>query len=223
MPVGVSAKSIDGHRELSCDREAGVRHGQCVVHTDSGDIIFKYVVQWQNRDIGEIYVRAFPADLPSCTAAEVVQTLEQTIRSIWVGASVKSIDGHTELSYDLDSQVRHGQCVVHTDGGDVNVRYDVQWHDRATGIFAVRVLPTDVPSCTSAEVMQLLEQVIRGELTGASLTSIDGHTELSYDADSHVRHGRCVVHTDRGDIHVKYVVEWLDRAKGQFLVRTLAE
>jgi hypothetical protein len=71
--------------------------------------------------------------------------------------------------------------------------------------------------------MQLLEQVIRGTLTGASLTSIDGHQELSYDPDNQVRHGRCVVHTDRGDISVKYVVEWSDRAKNQILVRTLAD
>jgi hypothetical protein len=69
-------------------------------------------------------------------------------------------------------------------------------------------------------VVQLLEQVIRGTPGGASAKSVDGHEELGYDRDADVRRGRCVVHTDAGDLDVKYLVEWLDREKGQIVVRT---
>ena len=100
----------------------------------------------------------------------------------------------------------------------------VEWLDQDNGQFAVRVLvaPTaHLPSCTSPEVVQLLEQVIRGTPVGASAKSIDGHQELSYDRDAGVRHGQCVVHTDGDDVNVKYLVEWLDRDKGHFLLRIL--
>ena len=148
--------------------------------------------------------------------------MEQVIRGTPVGVVAKSIDGHQEFSYDRDTDVRHGQCVVHTDAGDINVKYLVEWLDRDNGQFAVRVLiapAAHLPSCTSPEVVQLLEQVIRGTPVGASAKSIDGHQELTYDRDADVRHGQCVVHTDAGDINVKYLVEWLDRDKGHLQLR----
>ncbi len=218
-----SAKSIDGHHELSYDRDADVRHGQCVVHTDGGDIDVKYLVEWADRDKGQFAVRIFPAVLPSCASPEVVQLLERLIRRASAGASAKSIDGHREVSYDRDADVRHGQCVVHTDAGDIDVKYLVEWLDHDQGQFAVRIPPTDLPSCTSPEVVQVLEQVIRGTPAGMSVKSIDGHRELSYDRDADVRHGQCVVHTDTGDVNVKYLVEWRDRDQGQFVVRTFAD
>src|SRR3990172_4435660 len=76
------------------------------------------------------------------------------------------------------------------------------------------LVPPGLPSCTSPEVVRLLDQVIRGTPAGASAKTIDGHQELSYDRDADVRHGQCVVHTDTGDINVKYLVEWLDRDNG---------
>jgi len=83
------------------------------------------------------------------------------------------------------------------------------------------VIPARLPSCTSAEVAQLLEQVIRSTSIGATTKSIDGHRELSYDRSANVRHGECVAHTDSGDIPVKFIVEWQDREKGLFQVQTL--
>ena len=166
-----------------------------------------------------LYSVLVPPGLPSCTSPEVVQLLDQVIRGTPAGASAKTIDGHQELSYDRDVDVRHGQCVVHTDGGDIDVKYLVEWLDREKGQFAVRIPPADLPSCTSPEVVQLLEQVIRGTPVGVSAKSIDGHQELSYDRDADVRHGQCVVHTDTGDINVKYLVEWLDRDNGLLQLR----
>ncbi len=148
--------------------------------------------------------------------------LEQVIRSTPAGATVKSIDGHRELSYDKNAIVRHGECVAHTDSGDIPVKFIVEWQDRTKALFQLRLTELDLPLCSSPQVVQLLEQVIRSTPAGARVESIDGHRELSYDKNAIVRHGECVAHTDSGDIPVKFIVEWQDRAKGLFHVQILA-
>ena len=221
--VGTSLKSIFGLRELSYDRDANVRQGECVAHIDTGDIQVKFVVEWQDHNKGLFQVRIPQADLPSCTGPEVARLLEQMIRSSPVGNTLKSIDSHRELSYDRDANVRHGECVAHTDAGDIQVKFVVEWQDRDKDLFQVRIPPADLPSCTSVEVAKLLDQVIRSTTDGITLKSIDGHRELSYDRDANVRHGECVAHTDAGDIQVKFVVEWQDRDKDLFQVRIIGE
>jgi hypothetical protein len=160
-----------------------------------------------------------PPELPSCTSREVVQLLDQVIHGTPVGLKARSIDGHREVSYDREAGRRHGECIVHTDGGDIVVNYFVQWRDRAKGQFEVRIPPPDLPSCTSREVVQLLEQVIRSTPVGAKAKSIDGHREVSYDPAADRRQGQCVVHTVGQDIAVNFLVQWRDRATGQFEVR----
>ena len=163
-----------------------------------------------------------PPRLPSCSSSEVARLLEQVIRSTPVGAKLKSIEGHHELSYDREANVRHGECVAHTNAGDIPVKFIVEWQDQKRGQFQVRLPEPELPACTSRDVAQLLEQVIRSAPVGAATKSIDGYRELSYDVTAHVRQGECVVHTDSGDIPVKYIVEWKDRKKGMFQVQILA-
>ena len=66
--------------------------------------------------------------------------------------------------------------------------------------------------------MQLLDQVVRGNLVGAKVRSIDGHREVGYDQAADRRQGQCVVHTGGADVVVNYVVQWRDRDKGRFEV-----
>jgi hypothetical protein len=85
-----------------------------------------------------------------------------------------------------------------------------------------KVLPAGpLPSCTSPEVATLLDQIIRSSLVGTTLKSIDGHCELNYNHDADVRYGRCVAHTNAGELPVEFIVEWQDRKKGLFQVRTV--
>ena len=70
--------------------------------------------------------------------------------------------------------------------------------------------------------MQVLEQVVRSQPVGAATKSIDGHRELRFDPDANVRHGECIAHTETGDIPIHFIVEWQDREKGLFQVRTVA-
>ena len=163
-----------------------------------------------------------PVQLPSCNSPEVAQLLEQVIRSTPVGAATKSIDGHREVSYDSTTNIRHGECVAHTDNAVIPVKFFVEWQDKKKGLFQVRLPDPELPSCNSREVAQVLEQAIRSTPVGAATKSIDGYRELSYDSTANIRYGECVVHTDAGDIPVKYIVEWQDKTKGLFQVRILA-
>ena len=163
-----------------------------------------------------------PRRLPSCSSAEVVQVLEQVIRSTPVGATTKSIDSHREVSFDRDTNVRHGVCIAHTETGDISVKFTVEWVDQKKGVFQVRVPQPELPACSSAEIVRLLAQMIHGMPVGEIAKSIDGHHELSFDPDANVRHGECVAHTETGDIPIHFIVEWQDREKGLFQVRTVA-
>jgi hypothetical protein len=164
-----------------------------------------------------------PPGLPSCTSGEVVQLLDQVIHGTPVGPRVKAIDGHREAVFDRQAQRRQGQCVVHTDGGDIVVKFFVQWRDRDKGLYEVRIPPPELPACDSQQVVRLLDQVIRATPLGDGARSIDGHREVSYDQVANRRHGQCTVHTDGADIVVQYLVEWRDREKGFFIVQLQQE
>jgi len=86
-------------------------------------------------------------------------------------------------------------------------------------ILRAMLTPPDLPACTSQDVVRVLERLIRGMPIGTKVKSIDGHREVSYDLRANRRQGQCVVHTDDEDIVVNFTVEWLDRDKGQFMVK----
>ncbi|MFP6764775.1 MAG: hypothetical protein VB858_14210, partial [Planctomycetaceae bacterium] len=200
-------------------RSADVRHGECVAHTDTGDIPVKFTVEWQDRNLGRWQIRIPPADLPLCSDPAVTKLLEQAIRSQPVGPTLSSIDGHHEIRYDSEADVRYGECVAHTDSGDIPVKFTLGWQDRKAGQIQIQILPADLPLCSDPAVITLLEQIIRNLSIGPTLKSIDGHREVRYDSEADVRHGECVAHTDTGDIPVKFTVEWQDRNQGQFQIR----
>jgi hypothetical protein len=165
-----------------------------------------------------LYRLLVPPDLPACTSAEVAQVVDRIVRQSSLGPSVKSIDGFRELSFDREATERHGQCVVHTDAQEIEVKYLVRWMDRSTRQFEVRIPAPEVPSCTSPEVTQLLNQIIRKTSIGPSVKSIDGFREVRFDPKANNRQGRCVVHTDEGDIDFQYEVHWSQKVEGRFEV-----
>lgn len=219
LPIGDRIRSVDSYREVRYDETVDTRHGECVAHTETGDIPVKFAVEWLDRKAGKFQVRILPSDLPSCDSPNVVQVLEQVIRGTPAGATMKSIDGYRELRYDSHPEVRQCACVLHADSGNNPLNFVVEWRDRDKGLFQVRVLTVELPSCTRPEVAQVLEQAIRSTPAGARVRFIDGHRELSFDPEANVRHGECVAHTETGDIPVRFVVEWQDRGQGRFLVR----
>jgi hypothetical protein len=169
---------------------------------------------------GLLYEWAFgPFTLPACDSRDVTKLIEQIVRGTPLGGQVRSIDGHQEISYDPTAERREGQCVIHSTGGDVVVKYTVRWQDCRKGMFEVLILPPDLPACNSGEVVKLLDQLIRGSPIGGSVRFIDGHREVSYDQAGQTRHGQCVLHTGTKDIIVTYDVQWRDRNNGQYEIR----
>ena len=161
-----------------------------------------------------------PPSLPSCTSAEVVGVLDGLLRNTYTGTTIKSVDGHRQVSYDRTASRRQGECVIHTDEADTPVAYYVEWKNADRNEFQVW-LPPELPRCTSAEVVGLLEQLIRGTPAGATVTVIDGHRDISYTPQADSRRGECVAHADGADIPMAYVVKWEDRDKGRFTVRVM--
>jgi hypothetical protein len=165
-----------------------------------------------------LYSLIVPPELPTCTSGEVAQVVERIVRQSSRGPTVKSVDGFRELSFDREANQRNGQCVVHTDAGEVEVKYVVRWLDRDRRQFEVRIPAPELPSCTSPEVTQLLNQIIRKSSIGPSVKSIDGFREVRFDPKANNRQGRCVVHTDEGEIDFQYEVHWSQKEQGRFEV-----
>jgi hypothetical protein len=161
--------------------------------------------------------------LPRCTSPKVVELLANIIRKSPAGSDVISIDGHREVEYDRTVPRREGRCMVHRAKADFEVTYFVEWQNRDTHRFQVRVPGVNLPRCTSIEVIRLLEQVIRRSPAGPKVIAIDGHQEIDCDQQASVRKGRCVLHGKGEDCAIFYVVEWSNRDKGMFRVRLVAE
>ena len=119
------------------------RRGQCVVHTDKGNLVINYIVRWRDRDKAVFEVLIPPPDLPSCTDPKVVQLLERTLRATPIGPKIRSVDGHRQVRYDEATDSRRGQCVVHTENGEAVVNYMVRWRDRDKRRFEVGIVPAE--------------------------------------------------------------------------------
>jgi hypothetical protein len=74
------------------------------------------------------------------------------------------------------------------------------------------------PTCTSPEVVLLLDNLIRTSPLGPKVQSVGGHREIHYDAATKARKGQCLVKTDADEITVTYTVKWLDHNHQSFQV-----
>ena len=214
-PFAAATRSTAGYRELRFDPVAQVRHGECTAHTDAGDVPVKFIVEWQDRTKGTVLVRLETPNLPACTSPMTKGLLESVIRNAPFSAVTQSTDGYREVRFDTVAQVRHGECIAHTDSGDVPVKFLIQWLDHDKGMILVRMETPNLPACTSPDVLRVLGEV----LSRSGMTMVDGHREVSFDAEAIVRQGACTAHTDMGDVQIQYFVEWQDREKAQFRVR----
>jgi hypothetical protein len=75
-----------------------------------------------------------------------------------------------------------------------------------------------VPTCTSQEVVGMVNDLIRQSTLGPSVQSISDHRELSYDSAKQIRKGQCRVKTQTETITATYTVKMLDRRAGTFQV-----
>lgn len=222
-PIGPSVKSIGDYREVRIDPETKQRYGECKARTATDELTVQYVVEWMNRDKREIRVRTLPPEIPACASPMVMRLLEQSIRQSPTWAGVKSISDHRELSFDANAQRRVGHCILHVDGAEIAGKYEVEFQNRDQGLVLVRFLPEDPPLCTSKGVTELVERLVRQSAAGPSVKSLADFRELRYDREANRRHGQCTVHTTTGDVMLKFVVEFKDKAESQVIVRLVSE
>jgi hypothetical protein len=138
--VGVLVNSIDGYREFSHDRDVGVRHCRCVVHTDSVDYEADYSVRWYDRDSWQFAVEVPMGVLPSCRDPEIVQCLERLIDDTPNPLSERSTENYQEVSYDPVVYARKCQCIAHTGDGETEIEYLVVLPDPFKKDFEVQLL-----------------------------------------------------------------------------------
>jgi hypothetical protein len=77
---------------------------------------------------------------PACTAPEVIELLERTIRQARNGQLLR-VQQHKEVRYDPARKIRHGQCEVVMAGRSETTRYIVFWVDQKLGQYQVQLEP----------------------------------------------------------------------------------
>jgi len=80
------------------------------------------------------------------------------------------------------------------------------------------VMAGGVPTCTSREIIAMVDDLIRKSPLGPSVQSISDHREISYDRVSQTRKGECLVKLQTETITARYSVKMLNRANGTFQV-----
>jgi hypothetical protein len=75
-----------------------------------------------------------------------------------------------------------------------------------------------LPSCTSREVVNMVDDMIRKSAIGPTVQSISDHREISFDALAQIRKGQCLVKTQTKTIKVTYSVKLVDRIIGTYQV-----
>lgn len=217
-----AVRSVDSFREIGFDRDANRRTGECTVHMRFDESAARYVVEWDGNSRRDFVVRILPSDLPTCTSSVVTRMLEQGIRAHPMWSKTKSITDHREISFAPDGSRRIGECTLHVDGLEISVNFHVEFQNRAQGLYGVRIFPNEPPSCVNAEVLRLVEQIIRQGPIGPAVKSISGHREIRYDRPAGRRLGQCIVTTTTGNVTLKYTVDNV-KDKGEVHVNIVAE
>jgi hypothetical protein len=149
--------------------------------------------------------------VPTCTCREVTGMVDDMIRKSPIGPSVESISGHREISYDKVNQTRKGQCLVKTQKETITAAYSVKLLNRAAGTFQVDVEPINfadpAASCTSPEVKEMVEDMIRQSPKGQQMQSVGQYRETHCDPATKTRTGECQVKTATGEFAVTYQVK----------------
>ncbi len=80
--------------------------------------------------------------------------------------------------------------------------------------------PVELPLCTSPEITRMVETLVKGN-ANLAITRVDGFRETKFDRAAQIRHGECKVHQrERPPLVLLYRVQWIDKARGQYVVST---
>jgi hypothetical protein len=88
-----------------------------------------------------IHFGVIDSGVPTCDSREVVNLVNDLVRSSPIGPSVQSISDHKEIQYDPVAQTRKGQCRIQTPTQTITATYTVKMLNRSTGTFQVEMDP----------------------------------------------------------------------------------
>jgi uncharacterized protein YcfL len=102
-----------------------------------------------------------------------------------------------------------GHCIVRINGTPVKVSYRIEWQDRDSGQYSLRL--TLLPGCASAQAISVAEVLIRKALKDIGVQRVYGYRDIDFTPLSEYRLGECVAETEAGEITIQYQVEWLNQ------------
>jgi hypothetical protein len=107
--LGSILTAIDSHREIGFDPAANLRNCECVVHTTTGDIRGKYVVEWQDQKTGMFQIRIPSSELPACNSpgSDPDRRTTPAFLSRWHHSEVDRWLPRTELRSGSQHPTRH--------------------------------------------------------------------------------------------------------------------
>jgi hypothetical protein len=155
--------------------------------------------------------------LPACDNKEIIQLVDQLIRTEFPDARVDGSIAHREVQFDSENQVRTGTCVVRIDSKPISIPYRILWQDNSQRLCIVNL--AILPTCNSPQVSAALEPLIRQELAELQINSIISFREIKFDEQQKCRYGVCIAQTDSAEIPVSFIVRWKDESRSVFEVR----
>jgi hypothetical protein len=184
-------------------------------------------MQWRDRSQGQLDFRLDDAQLPPMKSSQVKLLLSQVIE----GSPAFETEGAEsarpelltieEVSFDPAAQRRRGLATVKTAEGLSEVRFTLDWRDRALGQLRVRIDTPELPAVDSPQVALMIRrffetnpvwQVYREHY--GKLEVVEA-TETGFDQAEQRRLGRAKLKHRRGSDEFQFAVIWLDRAKNQ--------
>lgn len=203
------------------------REGRLKVRHSQGEDDLRVVMQWRDRSQGQLDFRLDDAQLPPMKSSQVKLLLSQVIE----GSPAFETEGAEsarpelltieEVSFDPAAQRRRGLATVKTAEGLSEVRFTLDWRDRALGQLRVRIDTPELPAVDSPQVALMIRrffetnpvwQVYREHY--GKLEVVEA-TETGFDQAEQRRLGRAKLKHRRGSDEFQFAVIWLDRAKNQ--------
>jgi hypothetical protein len=175
--------------------------------------------------------------LPAANSREVVLLVQKVMTDSLSKSpdaarfGTPTITNVVEQSFDKERQVREVKCTLTTKLGPEDLFFTVDWLDREKNLFQVKIKPAvhTLPAADAAEVVHLVVKIVTDSLSQQpdaaryGTPKISNVAERSFDEERQVRDVRCTLTTNLGPEDFYYTVEWQDRTKNLFQVKTRAK
>jgi hypothetical protein len=203
------------------------REGRVKVRHSQGEDDLRVVLEWRDRNQGQLQFLFDDAQLPAVKSPQVKLLLSQVIEG---SPAFETEEGEAarpevvtidEVSFDAEGQRRKGLATIKTAEGLGEVRFTLDWRDRALGQLRVRIDTPELPAIDSPQVARMIRrffesspiwQVYREQY--GKLEVLEA-TETGFDQAEQLRLGRAKLKHRRGSDEFHFAVVWLDRSKNQ--------